>query len=276
MIVVIVAYREIAKWVSRVIHLQWCSAKGSGDRHRNREGFREHGATVLEKSEAGVMKSTHRLANFTRQVSYLRSILLAGTAASLMAALATSAHADCTVCQTGCSHTTISAAAAQCSGIVVVKPGSYLEQVKITRSGTSSAPFIFRAEFPGTVTVGEGKSHGFYISGASFVRLEDFRVRSTTSHGIRLLNCSNVDVVDNRVERAGSSGIYVKTCSNVDLTGNTVVESKKYRHQPLQRFRLRPFRRRGKLFRLRDYRQLQGYQRQLGQQLTDQECDVAS
>lgn len=178
------------------------------------------------------MKLMRRREHRTAEVLLPRSTSLVGAATLLMATLATSANGttltvndDCT----GADYCTISdaAAAAVPGDTVLVEAGNYPELVNITKPTSASQDFItYRAATGAIVTVGAGRSHGFYIKGAHKVRLEGFTVKSTTSHGIRLLNCSNIEVVGNSVDTAGESGIYVKACSSVDLTSNTVMNSK--------------------------------------------------
>jgi parallel beta-helix repeat protein len=181
---------------------------------------------------------------YTRLVPAVLSTLTLGLVAAAEAGAATlvvdEQHAGCsdsgaaTPAQPLC---TISAAAARVTAgtIVEVSTGTYDEQVSVTRSGTSTAPVVFRADPGETVTVRGGK-YGFYVAGRNWVTVEGFQVTDTTSDGIHVSsNSTNIKVLGNSVSLAGepASGFAAKGISVTDTTdtvvrGNTVTRNTNY------------------------------------------------
>lgn len=108
---------------------------------------------------------------------------------------------------------------------VRVRPASYAEAVKFTKSGTSGAPIVFAGE-PGATLVGQ--SYGFYLSGVQWVEVRGFTVSGSTSHGIQAVLSSAVTITGNKVNSAAGSGIYVRDSSDVTLTDNEVQDTLSY------------------------------------------------
>jgi parallel beta-helix repeat protein len=107
---------------------------------------------------------------------------------------------------------------------VVVRAASYAERVRITRSGTASAPITFAGDAGATVT---GQLYGFDIA-AQWVTIQGFTVTSTTSDGIRCILCSNVTINSNQVADAQGKGLYIRDSSNMTLTDNVVQRSESH------------------------------------------------
>jgi parallel beta-helix repeat protein len=119
---------------------------------------------------------------------------------------------------------TIGAAADQVQpgDTVVVRPGTYAEQVEIAATGTSSAPIVFTADSGVTVT---GQAHGFDLSGSSWLTLEGFTLEATSNDAIRAWLVSHLTLANNQVLSAGGEGFDVRDCGDVTLADNVVQES---------------------------------------------------
>jgi parallel beta-helix repeat protein len=122
---------------------------------------------------------------------------------------------------------TIGAAADQVSAgdIVSVKPGTYDEEVVITKSGSSGATITFVAD-PG-VTV-SGQHNGFDIAGVSWLTVRGFNITQTASHAIKAILCSNLTLADNQIVGAGDRGIYIRESSDITVDNNTIQDSAQY------------------------------------------------
>ncbi|MCO1596806.1 right-handed parallel beta-helix repeat-containing protein [Micromonospora sp. RHAY321] len=122
-------------------------------------------------------------------------------------------------------YCTISAAsaAAQPGQTILVQPGSYVEKVAITRSGTSDAPITFRAvNGPnGAVTVSAPASGGnaFSLNGVHDVRVEGFSVRTSGAAEPVLVDGSTRVTVDGLSVRPLSGVVGVRvTGASGDVT----------------------------------------------------------
>jgi parallel beta-helix repeat protein len=102
---------------------------------------------------------------------------------------------------------------------VQVASGTYPENVTIRSSGTSTNPIVFTAAPGATVTV-SGQSHGFTISGRSWITVSGFTVTDTSSFGIYASNSSNVTISSNHVSYAGQP-VSGATASGIRLSGTT-------------------------------------------------------
>jgi parallel beta-helix repeat protein len=132
---------------------------------------------------------------------------------------------------------TIGAAATRVTAgtTVEVSEGTYDEQVTIPRSGTATAPVVFRAEDGETVTVRGGK-YGFYVAGRNWVTVDGFDVTDTTSDGIHVsANSTHIGVLRNTVTSAGEpvngltgKGISITDTSDSVVQGNTVMHNSNF------------------------------------------------
>jgi len=107
------------------------------------------------------------------------------------------------------------ATAASAGQTVLVAAGTYAETVTVGRSGTASAPIIFRAQ--GAVTV-RGATYGFRISSKSWITVRGFTITDTVKEGILVSGSSNITLTGNRVTSAGTpaSG---QTAQGIELSG---------------------------------------------------------
>jgi parallel beta-helix repeat protein len=117
---------------------------------------------------------------------------------------------------------------------VQVAAGNYNESVKIPRSGTSTAPIVFRAAPRATVTL-SGQAHGFVLSGRRWITVHGFSVDGTSSYGIWVLRSSNITLSGNHVSHSGrpvsgftSSGIYLGRVRRSKILGNTIDHNTSY------------------------------------------------
>ncbi|HLA76698.1 MAG TPA: right-handed parallel beta-helix repeat-containing protein [Vicinamibacteria bacterium] len=115
---------------------------------------------------------------------------------------------------------------------VLVKAGTYPEQVTVTSAGAPGQEIVFAA-YPGhTVTVdGSTLSLGeyeglFQLVGASYVRVRGFHVTNTgplgTNTGIQVDPGSHIVIESNHTSLTASSGILVWSSSDVLIDGNEV------------------------------------------------------
>ena len=116
------------------------------------------------------------------------------------------------------------------SDLVLVEPGTYNEQVIITRSGLADQLLTFRADGAVIIDGQSTRAYGIKLDGASYIKIEGFTIRNAGSIGIFLVNNSNHNVLlNNTCYSNGSSatgtlgdrpcGIYLYTSSNYNIIG---------------------------------------------------------
>jgi parallel beta-helix repeat protein len=122
------------------------------------------------------------------------------------------------------------AQAAVAGQTVLVNTGTYPESVTVKNSGTASAPIVISAAPGASVVVNGGGTltHGFTLSGKSYVTIQGFTVTSTTGDGIYLSNGSHDTIAYNRATLAGrpvkgsiKAGIHLSGTTNSLITHNT-------------------------------------------------------
>jgi parallel beta-helix repeat protein len=183
-----------------------------------------------------------KLLGFVRTRPVARAFLLAAlTTVAWLAPLqsALSVPAVLYVGGTGCSDSgpgtetqpfcTISrgAAVAVAGQTVQVNSGVYPEAVTAARSGTSSAPIVFRTAPGASVTV-QGGTFGFKASTKSWVTIIGFTITQTSGHGIYVSSSSsniNIENVTVTQTDASGNGIYISSSSSVTVRGATVSET---------------------------------------------------
>jgi parallel beta-helix repeat protein len=111
---------------------------------------------------------------------------------------------------------------------VRVAAGSYAENVRVSRSGSSRAPVVFTAA-PRAKVIVHGRTNGFTITGKSWVRITGFTITQTVSYGIAVSNSSHVTLTNNQVSYSGqplpnlaSYGIRLGHVRNSLVRKNTV------------------------------------------------------
>jgi nitrous oxidase accessory protein NosD len=116
---------------------------------------------------------------------------------------------------------------------VLIKTGTYIEQVVVSATGAENAWITLKADAGAVVTV-DGSSvvldpHEGLITvmGAAYVRLAGLRVEHAgpngTNTGIDITDSTHIDVEDNRTEDTASSGIMVWSSSDVTVESNEIV-----------------------------------------------------
>jgi parallel beta-helix repeat protein len=111
---------------------------------------------------------------------------------------------------------------------VRVAAGSYAENVRVSRSGTSRAPVVFTAA-PRAKVIVHGRTSGFTITGKNWIRIIGFTVTKTASYGIAVSDSSHVTLANNEVSYSGqplpnlaSYGIRLGNVKNSLVKSNTV------------------------------------------------------
>lgn len=112
--------------------------------------------------------------------------------------------------------------------VVLVRPGTYQEEVELTVSGTAQDPIAIVADPSGPVRV-TGRRFGFRLLSLSYVSVEGFTVDTTFESAIGLDACDNVTIAGMTVDGAGSrdpakvaDGIAVVASRAVTVVGNDV------------------------------------------------------
>ena len=110
---------------------------------------------------------------------------------------------------------------------VLVRSGTYREEVKPKISGTPGAPVSYSPAPGASVTV-TGGTHGFTVDTKSWITISGFTVSGTVSYGVYLKNSSNITFSGNRVTLSGqpvsgatAQGIYLKGTTSSLIVGNT-------------------------------------------------------
>jgi parallel beta-helix repeat protein len=111
---------------------------------------------------------------------------------------------------------------------VRVAAGSYAENVRVSRSGSSRAPVVFTAA-PRAKVIVHGRTNGFTITGKNWVRITGFTITQTANYGIAVSNSSHVTLTNNQVSYSGqplpnlaSYGIRLGHVRNSLVRKNTV------------------------------------------------------
>ena len=111
---------------------------------------------------------------------------------------------------------------------IIVKPGTYREQVTVMNSGAPGNPFIIQALGSPVIVHGEDiRAHGFRLAARSYVHVIGFNITHTTDKGIYLLSASNNCVISgNSITFTGSQGITVNGCTDVVLESNVTSDNR--------------------------------------------------
>jgi parallel beta-helix repeat protein len=115
---------------------------------------------------------------------------------------------------------------------VLIRTGTYNEQVVPARSGSAGAYITYQA-YPGeTVTVDGTNTFGYDWDGIfsfvkrSYLQIKNFRIVNSRGFGIFLTGSSNVIIDGNYTYNTGYSGIWVGDNSNtVTVNGNEIVHA---------------------------------------------------
>ncbi|HET7798788.1 MAG TPA: right-handed parallel beta-helix repeat-containing protein [Humibacillus xanthopallidus] len=114
---------------------------------------------------------------------------------------------------------------------VLVSAGTYVDEVSPWRSGTATAPIVFRPASGARVVI-SGPRHGFTISNQSWITVSGFEVDDTTGSGIYVYNATGITVSGNTVQRSGTRvqgstqyGMYLNSMTGGAVQGNLVTDN---------------------------------------------------
>lgn len=102
---------------------------------------------------------------------------------------------------------------------VRVSAGRYAERVEPTQSGRPGRRIVYTTA-PGATVVIRGTTHGFLLSGKSWITVRGFTITKTSGPGIRVNLASHVRVIGNDVSLAGQQAIGL-TAHGISLTAVT-------------------------------------------------------
>jgi hypothetical protein len=111
--------------------------------------------------------------------------------------------------------------AVQAGDLVLVADGTY-GGVAIDRSGTSSAPIVFRADGNNVVINSDNPStpDNVNIEGADYVTFDGFKVEDGTRAGIRIAVSTGVTIQNNVIQRCGRWGIFTAFTPEIKILDN--------------------------------------------------------
>lgn len=113
---------------------------------------------------------------------------------------------------------------------VVVSAGSYAG-IRITTSGTASAPITLIADGDAVIDAPSPTGDGFYLSDASYVRIEGFRIVQPDGRCIAARDATptrpvfGLQIVGNVCEGSGTEGFYLSEVSQSLVQGNVITGS---------------------------------------------------
>jgi parallel beta-helix repeat protein len=107
--------------------------------------------------------------------------------------------------------------------------GTYPDAVKLTSSGTASAPITVAALPGATPVVGGGLTNGVYLASRSYVNVSGLTVRGTTGDGVYVTGCDHLQLSGLHVTGSGqptstgyAKGIKLTNATDSTVSGNTV------------------------------------------------------
>ena len=106
---------------------------------------------------------------------------------------------------------------------ILVKPGTYFEDVRIDHSGSAAEPYVIRASGTGVVMIGTGPANSynaFRLYQKHDVVIEGFEIQSYFV-GIYLFQTTAATIRGNRISQMTTQGINV-SYGNARIEGNTV------------------------------------------------------
>ncbi|WP_374301818.1 DUF4082 domain-containing protein [Paracoccus sp. (in: a-proteobacteria)] len=104
---------------------------------------------------------------------------------------------------------------------VVVKPGTYTEQVSIIRSGTEGNNVTLRSEVPGEALIRAPAGAWNAVSiNANHVTVDGFDIANGDGDGIEANNVHHIEILNNTVHDNGESGIQTNWAEFIRIEGN--------------------------------------------------------
>ena len=95
--------------------------------------------------------------------------------------------------------------------LVFVRGGTYNEVVEFSRSGTSSAPIVFRNYPDEQPLIVSPDWSGFVFVGVEWIVVDGFALTSMTNDGIFISNAHNIEVNNCEVYGSGNIGVHIVT-----------------------------------------------------------------
>lgn len=109
---------------------------------------------------------------------------------------------------------------------IVVKAGTYHEQVAVTKGGDAKAMITIRADIAGTVKIEPpaDKDYGFVVL-KNYVKIDGFEIAGASKAGITANLVHHVEITNNVVHGSLGNGISVSRSDFVLIEGNTTYEN---------------------------------------------------
>ncbi len=104
---------------------------------------------------------------------------------------------------------------------IVVKSGTYHEQVKISKDGAPGNPVVIRSEVPGGAKIVPPGDKGFgVVINANYVKLDGFEISGAGRAGVAVNHSHHVTISNNEVHDNVGSGISVGRSDFITVEGN--------------------------------------------------------
>ena len=106
---------------------------------------------------------------------------------------------------------------------IVVRPGTYVEQIWMWKGGSAAGQLTLRAEEPGSVSIRPPEGGYSTLSvRASYITVEGFDIVGGDGHGIDVEGAAHTRIIDNVVHDSGGSGIQFNYSEFILIEGNVV------------------------------------------------------
>ncbi|MFH0771849.1 MAG: PA14 domain-containing protein [Candidatus Omnitrophota bacterium] len=113
--------------------------------------------------------------------------------------------------------------------IAEIQPGTYNEQVTISRSGLANKYITFHANGSVIIDGQNTRPYGVKLSGADYVKLDGFTIRNASDNGIFLDNGATYNIISNNACYSnGASGIRLNLSSNRNTVNSNTCYSNGY------------------------------------------------
>ncbi|MGD9862001.1 MAG: nitrous oxide reductase family maturation protein NosD [Pseudodonghicola sp.] len=104
---------------------------------------------------------------------------------------------------------------------VVVRSGTYNENVNITTGGSAAADITLRSEVPGGAVIQPSGGWNAISVNANYVTINGFEIVGANGDGIEANNVHHISVLNNTVHGSGESGIQFNWSEFIRIEGNT-------------------------------------------------------
>lgn len=103
---------------------------------------------------------------------------------------------------------------------VIVRSGTYNEQVRISASGNANGYITVKSEVPGGAKIVTSSTYGVHIQG-DYVKLDGFDISGAKSSGVTAHKVDHVKITNNIVHGNGDHGISASLSDYITIDGNT-------------------------------------------------------